>query len=142
MTYRIQITSNLPTLKQKMKAILRQQKLEKLGQQEPIEPRILALEIVQDGLLMGGLLAEKNQETVHLSSLALEAELRGKGIGSQLLHFLEDWARSEQCLTITLSTRSYEAKGFYEKQGYICYSTLKDVPRRGVDKHLFIKYLD
>ncbi|MEQ7216284.1 GNAT family N-acetyltransferase [Enterococcus asini] len=42
---------------------------------------------------------------------------------------------------ITLTTRSYQAKGFYEKQGFDLFAELADVPKVGITRYYFIKRL-
>ena len=42
---------------------------------------------------------------------------------------------------VTLSTKSYQAKDFYLKQGYEIYASLADVPQKGITKYHFIKRL-
>ena len=54
---------------------------------------------------------------------------------------LEEKAEKVGVNSITLSTKSYQAKDFYVKQGYEIYASLEDVPQRGVTKYHFIKRL-
>jgi hypothetical protein len=41
-----------------------------------------------------------------------------------------------------LSTKSYQAKDFYIKQGYEIYASLADIPQKGITKYHFIKRLN
>ncbi len=66
---------------------------------------------------------------------------QGKGLGSQLLLELEEAARQNRVTSITLSTKSYQAKEFYLKNGYQIYASLENVPMQAVTKYQFIKYL-
>jgi ribosomal protein S18 acetylase RimI-like enzyme len=58
-----------------------------------------------------------------------------------LLKRLEVEARSRGIKSITLSTKSYQAKDFYLKAGYQIYATLENVPQAGITKYHFIKWL-
>ena len=64
-----------------------------------------------------------------------------KGLGASLLAELEEKAEKAGVSSITLSTKSYQAKDFYVKQGYEIYASLSDVPQKGVTKYHFIKWL-
>ena len=64
-----------------------------------------------------------------------------KGLGASLLAELEEKAEKAGVSSITLSTKSYQAKDFYIKQGYEIYASLEDVPQIGVTKYHFIKWL-
>ena len=129
-------------LAQKLQLILDQDKLEALGSLLDIESKGLALELSDGQAIYGGIVVRKDQESLEINQLALDASLRGQGLGKQMLTFIENWSRAEGVLTIRLSVLSYQNKDFFTHLGYINYSTLKDVPRRGVDSHYFIKYLD
>lgn len=142
MNYEIHLSSNKKALKDELKKILSQDKLEALGSLIDLGHKEMVLDLSLDGHLIGGLLAVKDQENLEISQFAIRAKDRGQGLGRQILLFIEDWARREGVRTISFSILSYQNRSFFEKAGYINYSTLKDVPRQGIDRHLFIKYLD
>ena len=56
---------------------------------------------------------------------------RGRGFGAQLLERAEAYAIGRKCAGIWLSTFSFQARGFYEKQGYEVFGSLPDHPRGG-----------
>lgn len=95
----------------------------------------------EGGNLLAVLQAIQSIETVHIKSLVVAKEAQGKGLGSQLLLELEEAARQNGVTSITLSTKSYQAKEFYLKNGYQIYASLENVPMQGVTKYQFIKYL-
>lgn len=80
-------------------------------------------------------------ENAHVTALAVAERFQGQGFGRQLLDDMEAWARDKGLTSITLSTKSYQAKDFYLKQGYSLFGQLADVPLRGVTKYHFVKYL-
>ncbi|MGV3323603.1 GNAT family N-acetyltransferase [Streptococcus hyovaginalis] len=95
----------------------------------------------EGGNLLAVLQAIQSIETVHIKSLVVAKAAQGKGLGSQLLLELEEAARQNGVTSITLSTKSYQAKEFYLKNAYQIYASLENVPMQGVTKHQFIKYL-
>lgn len=95
----------------------------------------------EGGNLLAVLQAIQSIETVHIKSLVVAKAAQGKGLGSQLLLELEEAARQNGVTSITLSTKSYQAKEFYLKNGYQIYASLENVPMQGVTKYHFIKYL-
>jgi ribosomal protein S18 acetylase RimI-like enzyme len=56
----------------------------------------------------------------HISDLAVAAECDGRGIGSRLLAFAEDWARQNRCRFVTLGVfpGNERARRLYERHGY------------------------
>ncbi len=52
-----------------------------------------------------------------LRQMAVHDKLQGKGVGRQLVRFLEDYCRKEGMKEIQLDAR-YPARGFYAKLGY------------------------
>ena len=53
-----------------------------------------------------------------IGRMAVEAKLRGSGIGRGILDVLEQHAREIGCESVTVNAQSYVA-GFYGKHGYI-----------------------
>lgn len=95
----------------------------------------------EGGNLLAVLQAIQSIETVHIKNLVVAKAAQGKGLGSQLLLELEEAARQNGVTSVTLSTKSYQAKEFYLKNGYQIYASLENVPMQGVTKYQFIKYL-
>ena len=50
----------------------------------------------------------------------LPKELRGKRLGSEIIEAAEDEARKRGCTSAVLYTITFQAPGFYERQGYRC----------------------
>jgi predicted N-acetyltransferase YhbS len=55
-------------------------------------------------------------------------ELRGQGIGSRLLKLGEEVALKRGCKIAVLFTFSFQAREFYEKQGYKVFGQLDGYP--------------
>jgi len=58
----------------------------------------------------------------------LPEDLRGGGHGRALIARIEAEARARGCIGAWLDTFSFQAPGFYEKQGYTRFGTLPDQP--------------
>ena len=94
-----------------------------------------------DDDIIGGIVASKQFDTIHINSLGVASEYRHAKIGTHLLEAMEQLAMTLECHTISLSTLSYQAFDFYKKFGYELYGQLDDYPRRGVTKYLLYKRL-
>ncbi|EIM29879.1 GNAT family N-acetyltransferase [Microvirga lotononidis] len=58
----------------------------------------------------------------------VDEALRGQGYGSRLLDLAEGAARRHGAIGAQLTTSTFQAAGFYEKQGYAEIGRLKDRP--------------
>jgi GNAT superfamily N-acetyltransferase len=81
-----------------------------------------------DGRVAGGAIAELFGGWMFTTLLWVEAPLRNRGWGTQLMHRLEDEARRLSCRHAHVDTYSFEARPFYEKLGYELFATLEDYP--------------
>jgi ribosomal protein S18 acetylase RimI-like enzyme len=56
----------------------------------------------------------------HISDIAVSPELDGRGIGSRLLAFAENWAKGRGCRFVTLAVfpGNTRARALYERHGY------------------------
>lgn len=91
--------------------------------------------------LIGGIIARKEYQNIHITMLAVRNEYRSQSIGSQLLLEVEKIAKGSDVINLTLTTRSYQAVGFYKKAGFTVYARLEDMPMKGVTKYYFNKRL-
>lgn len=108
---------------------------------EKLEPRDYYLTREEDGRLIALLHGQQVLENIHIKALVVDKEHEKKGLGASLLAELEEKAAEAGVTSITLSTKSYQAKDFYIKQGYEIYASLSDVPQKGITKYHFIKRL-
>lgn len=65
----------------------------------------------------------------YIDTLWVDESYRGKGLGAKLLAEVECAAKEKGCYLIHLDTFDFQAKGFYEKQGYEVFGVLEDCPK-------------
>ena len=65
----------------------------------------------------------------YLDTLLVDERYRGNGFGSKLLIEVERTDKEKGCYLIHLDTFDFQAKGFYEKQGYEVFGVLEDCPK-------------
>lgn len=63
------------------------------------------------------------------SLLIVPKELRGSGIGTQIMQTAEQEAIKRGCHAARLDTFEFQARTFYEKLGYTCFGILADYPK-------------
>jgi len=79
--------------------------------------------------IIGGLSGRSAYDWLFIDYLVLPTELRGKGLGTDLMNQAEDIARQRGCTGIWLDTFSFQALPFYEKLGYQRFGQIDDYPR-------------
>ena len=69
---------------------------------------------------------------LNILGLAVLPEFQGKGIGKDLMHYLEVNAKNDSVLFVRLNSADYrvEAHKFYESIGYVCDKTQKRFIKR------------
>jgi GNAT superfamily N-acetyltransferase len=73
--------------------------------------------------------------------LFVPEDLRGLGLGSQLVTQAEEQGRARGCVGAWLDTFSFQARGFYERLGYSLAGTIPDHPL-GEARYFMIKRWD
>lgn len=81
-----------------------------------------------EGAILGGASGHVNWNWLSVALVWLSEELRGKGYGRQLVVALEEAARARGCRYAHLDTFSWQARPFYEKQGYEVFAVLDEYP--------------
>ena len=103
------------------------------------EPLNLYIEDEQ-GQLLAGLVAETFGNWLEIEYLFVKDDLRGQGIGSQLLQRAESEAKNRNCRYVFVNTYQFQAPAFYQKHEYQEDCTLKDYPCTG-QRHYYQKDL-
>lgn len=91
--------------------------------------RPLALAIEDErGHVIGGLSAATAYGWLFVELLFVPDQLRGQGLGTELLRRAEAEAAARGCHSVWLDTFEFQARGFYERLGYSCFGELKNYP--------------
>ena len=94
------------------------------------------------GDLVGGIVAATWGGWLAIDLVWVREDQRGSGLGADLLRRIEERARDERgCIGVRLDTWGFQAKRFYEKQGYALFGVLEDHPPGETEYQLF-KRLD
>ena len=111
------------------------------SKREVAESETLNLYIEDEhGEIMAGLVAETFGNWLEIEYLFVKEDIRGQGIGSQLLHQAESEDKKRNCRFAFVNTYQFQAPAFYQKQGYKEVFTLKDYPYIG-QRHYYQKDL-
>ena len=96
----------------------------------PLDYRSLTIVLTppDTGELLGGLWGGTSYSYLHIELLYLPDELRGAGLGRQLMTQAEQEAIQRSCRGVWLDTFSFQARGFYERPGYTVFGTFEDYP--------------
>jgi GNAT superfamily N-acetyltransferase len=92
------------------------------------------------GRLLGGLILQSYWRESYIELLWLSARAREAGVGSSLIRKAEERARRRGSRLIHLNTFSFQAPGFYRKQGYRRFGSMSGSPK-GHSRHFVAKRL-
>ncbi|MBX9592867.1 MAG: GNAT family N-acetyltransferase, partial [Roseomonas sp.] len=108
----------------------------------PHDTRSLTVLLRDDaGRVVGGLVGRTGWSWLYVENLAVPPALRGGGWGQRLLATAEAEARARSCIGARLDTYTFQARVFYEKQGYRVVGEIPDCPP-GQTRFTMIKRLD
>jgi GNAT superfamily N-acetyltransferase len=94
-----------------------------------------------DNRILGGLCGDSFYDWLFIKLFFIPDSLRGHGLGQRLMRQAEDIARARGCTGIWLDTFEFQARGFYEKQGFTVFGILADHPK-GYHRYFLQKRLD
>jgi len=77
------------------------------------------------GETVGGLYGETSYGWTYVQLLVVPTALRGRDLGTRLIAEAETIARSTGARGVFLDTFEFQARGFYEKQGYVVFGELE-----------------
>lgn len=87
--------------------------------------------------IRGGILGEICWNWLEIHTFMIDEDIRKDGHGTKLLNEIEKIARERKCDFIKVDTLSFQALGFYEKNGYQVYGSIDNVGRDF--KHYYLK---
>ncbi|MET3927813.1 GNAT family N-acetyltransferase [Devosia sp. 2618] len=100
----------------------------------------LMLKHPDTGLVEGGLTARMGFGWMFVELLFVPERLRGQGVGLDLMAEAERVAREHQLVGIWLDTFAFQARGFYEKLGYVVFGEIENYPP-GSSRYFLRKHL-
>lgn len=89
-----------------------------------------------DGKLIGGAIGFIQYNWYFLDLLYIDKNYRGQYIGTTLIKKIEEFAKKENLTGVRMETWDFQAKGFYEKNGYTVFAEIKDCPPGTIDYFL------
>ena len=93
------------------------------------KPRLLVIPIHDDaGRVIGGLWGTTMLRWLQVAMLFVPGDMRGQGVGTNLMAAAEAEARRRTCIGIQVDTLSFQAVPFYQKLGFAPYGVLDDCP--------------
>jgi GNAT superfamily N-acetyltransferase len=81
-----------------------------------------------DQEIVGGVIGATYWNWLFINLMWIREDLRGRGYGHRLLELAEEEARQRGAKNAYLDTFSFQAPGFYQKQGYQVFGELQDFP--------------
>ncbi len=104
---------------------------------------------VENGRVLGFIaIKHLNEKALEILWMAVRREFRRKGIGTEMLHFTEEWAvkRGFEVLVVKtsgdLSYKPYdETRRFYEKNGFVRVALIDPYPEWGEEALIYVKCL-
>ena len=86
-----------------------------------------------EGQVVGGLVGDIALGWLSIHALWVTEDLRGSGMGTEILRTAENAAMGRGCRAAILDTLSFQAPGFYQKRGYVRVGIIDDY-RGGVQR--------
>lgn len=82
----------------------------------------------KSGSVIGGLSGSTSRRWLFTHLLVVPEQLRRQGVGSEIMKIAEEEAIARNCVGAWLDTFEFQARGFYEKLGYVCFGEIQDYP--------------
>jgi len=90
--------------------------------------------------ILGGVIGTTYWDWLSVELMWIREDLRGQGLGQRLLQMAEDVGRKRGAKQALLDTFSFQAPGFYKKNGYKVFGQLDDFPQ-GHQRYFMTKAL-
>ena len=84
--------------------------------------------IENKGILIAGAVGNSSWDWLFVRLLWVDENHRGTGLGTKVMDSIHGVALSRKCIGIYLNTFSFQALGFYEKQGFSVFGVIEDHP--------------
>lgn len=93
----------------------------------------LTVRVEADGELVGGVSGWTWGLAAGIAMTWVRADRRGAGIGEELIGAFEEEARQRGCTHVFVTSFTFQAPGFYRRQGYVEFARWESVPVPGSD---------
>jgi GNAT superfamily N-acetyltransferase len=120
------LPDDLPRLREEIRQGLMSFNVEHAGPDKYQEIALAARS--EAGRLAGGLYGHTAWRWLFVDLLWVDAPLRRQGLGRRLLQAAEAIARVRGCSSAYLDTFDFQARPFYEREGYVVYGTQRGYP--------------
>jgi ribosomal protein S18 acetylase RimI-like enzyme len=98
------------------------------GVGHPFQGEDVVVEAWDGATWLGALMGHANQGWFFVSLLGVVPAARGRGVGSQLMHRAEVFARERALVGLWLDTFSWQAPSFYQRLGFTEVGRIPDHP--------------
>jgi GNAT superfamily N-acetyltransferase len=98
------------------------------GRPNDFRPLAIFVSTPETGETLGGLWGWTSFFFLHIDLLYLPESLRGTGLGRRLMNQAEEEAVQRGCHGVWLDTFSFQARGFYERLGYVVFGSIENYP--------------
>jgi GNAT superfamily N-acetyltransferase len=100
------------------------------SQAGPARGRRLVVQMRDDTkAVVGGFWGYTTYGWLFTEILVVPSSSRGQGVGSKLMQLAENEAVARGCHGAWVDTFEFQARGFYERMGYVCFGELADCPK-------------
>jgi len=106
----------------------------------PHQPLSIVIRNPETNAIIGGLTGSSSHDWLFIKLFFIPESLRGQNLGTKLIAQAESIARTRNLTGIWLDTFEFQARGFYEKQGFTLFATLPDHPK-GQNRYFLQKRL-
>lgn len=86
--------------------------------------------------LIGGAIGYIEYNWYFLDLLYIDENYRGQNIGTKLIKAIEEFAIKENLTGVRMETWNFQARGFYEKNGYKVFAQIENCPPGTIDYFL------
>lgn len=93
----------------------------------------------ENNKVLGRIVGHIHWDHLQIELFSVSGEARGKGVGTKILKHVEDLAKDKDLSYILLETMSFNAPGFYEKNGYDVCMRIEDSPFEGAIRYFYKK---
>jgi GNAT superfamily N-acetyltransferase len=121
--------------------LILQNQMERINKEndiQDVEEKNIMFVALDNNKFAGGIQASITEDSMYIARLVVSEEYRGKQIGTNLMNIIEDKARMLGIYSISTGTVEFQARGFYEKQGFKVVMIKENDPR-GFDSYKMTK---